>query len=329
MRLPPLATEVLAGYVAGSAKTLAFYPLDTLTTLREIGARSRKRSFGQLYAGCGLTLLGAAPYALIFHTALWLCERLLRPSLSGTPVRLVASMVGAIAAAVVGVPFECLKHRLQLGVPGYTTPVGALATTLRADGVRGLYTGLGATLARNIPYNALHFGLFDLVLTLLMALGLPPSSRDPLAGAVAGARTHWPPSTLAAPYQLLGAPFRALLPRQSHGHVLRLQPPVPYLGLPLTCAEGMVLVRASVTALLTTPMDLINTRLQTQAISGAIIGANCSTSFAGPVDALTTIFADEGPAALMTGAGTRVAQYAPSALVFFWVYEAIKRHAVA
>ena len=40
LRLPPLAAEVLAGYVAGSAKTLAFYPLDTLTTLREVWSRA-------------------------------------------------------------------------------------------------------------------------------------------------------------------------------------------------------------------------------------------------------------------------------------------------
>ena len=69
-RVPPLAAEILAGYVAGSAKTLAFYPLDTLTTLRE--TRTRAWGLGELkrfYAGCGITLLGALPYAIFFHTA--------------------------------------------------------------------------------------------------------------------------------------------------------------------------------------------------------------------------------------------------------------------
>lgn len=268
MRLPPLAAEVLAGYVAGSAKTLAFYPLDTLTTLREIGARPEARPLSRYYAGCGLTLLGAAPYAVIFHVALWSCERLLRDALiPSVYMRLLASTAAAIAAAIVGVPFECLKHRVQLGVSGYKTPRTALLATLRTSGVRGLYTGLGSTIARNVPYNALHFGFFDLFAGVLRATALPVGARDLMAGAVAGA----------------------------------------------------------LTALLTTPLDVVNTQLQTQAISGPLLGINRSTGFAGPVDALTTLVDEGGPLVLMRGAGVRVAQYAPSALIFFVVYEAIKR----
>ena len=76
----------------------------------------------------------------------------------------------------------------------------------------------------------------------------------------------------------------------------------------------------ALTALLTTPFDLVNTRLQTQAVHGS--GSNIT----GVVDTFTSIVdAEGGPPALMQGAGLRMAQYTPSALVFFFVYDAIKR----
>jgi len=270
---PPLAAEIFAGYVGGSAKVLAFYPLDTITTLREVGVQrsTSRRPLVQYYAGCGLTLLAALPFAVVFHTALWLCERMLHQILPVAVLRLVASTAGAVAASLVGVPFECLKHRIQLGVRGYATPRQALASTLRGEGTRGLYTGLSSTLARNVPYNALHFGIFELASSALRGAVLPARTRDILAGALSGA----------------------------------------------------------ITALLTTPLDLVNTRLQTQAMlaadeSGGADGRDV-TLYAGPVDALSTILAQGGVPELMQGAGVRVVQYAPSAVVFFVVYEAIKR----
>ena len=152
-RMPPLGQEVMAGYVAGSVKTFAFYPLDTITTWREVRAdkNEAQRNLLQYYAGLPLTLLGALPYAILFHTAFWLCERILAGAMPAAAVKLCASVCGAIAAAVVGVPFECLKHRVQLGVTGYTTPWAALRSTIQNDGVGGLYSGLSSTLARNVP----------------------------------------------------------------------------------------------------------------------------------------------------------------------------------
>ena len=75
----PLPASVIAGYLGGAAKTLAFYPLDTLTTWREIGVRGRPSLRGS-YAGCLCSLCAAAPYAALFHTAFWLSEAALASS---------------------------------------------------------------------------------------------------------------------------------------------------------------------------------------------------------------------------------------------------------
>mmetsp|Transcript_5807 Transcript_5807/g.17458 ORF Transcript_5807/g.17458 Transcript_5807/m.17458 type:complete len:280 (+) Transcript_5807:52-891(+) len=274
----PLATEITAGITAGAAKTLAFYPLDTLVTRREVGRPllvpretlegARPAAIRDVYAGSVLATLGMLPYALLFHTAFYLCEAALaRFAISAALVKVCAGTCGAVAAAAVGVPFEGLKHRLQLQVRGYTTPRLALASTLRLEGVAGLYRGFGSTLARNVPYNALHFGLYALAASALRPARLP--ATEALSGAAAGA----------------------------------------------------------LTALLTTPLDLVNTRLQTQRIFTA---SGAAANLSGVVDAISRVAAEEGgPTALMRGAGLRAAQYAPSGLLFFCVYEAVKRRAAS
>lgn len=87
-------------------------------------------------------------------------------------------------------------------------------------------------------------------------------------------------------------------------------------------------------------MDLVNTRLQTQAVlrSSTVLAANLTAvagadlsarpQYAGPIDAAVQIVEQGGPGALMQGAGVRCLHYAPSALIFFFVYEAIKRQVV-
>eukprot|EP00967_Tisochrysis_lutea_P070591 scaffold93244_cov44-Tisochrysis_lutea.AAC.3 len=264
----PLAVEIAAGVTAGAAKTLALYPLDTLTTLREVGLIKRTAHplvrLRESYAGCVLAVIGIVPYAVCFHAAFYLCEvALAHFAVVGFLSNICCGTCGAIAAAAVGVPIECLKHRIQLQADGYTTPALALSSTLRAEGIRGLYRGLGSTLARNVPYNALHFGVFAMAANAFRCAALPGS--DALAGAVAGA----------------------------------------------------------ITALLTTPLDLINTRLQTQRI---LTVPGSAANLTGVADALVRVAGEEGGfGALMRGANLRMATYAPSALIFFFVYEGIKR----
>ena len=253
----PLLAEIAAGCAGGMAKVALFHPLDYMTTWRELPSSTKRPPRRNPYAGVGLTLAGAAPYAAVFHSAFWLCAR----SLNGLPAgsrELLAGSGGAVAATAVGVPFECLKHRVQLQVPGYDTPLRALRSTLRD---RELYAGTASTLCRNLPYNALHFGIFAAAQRALSAAGLAPAAAAALAGALAGA----------------------------------------------------------LTALFTTPLDLVNTRLQTQ---GALAQG---PRYSNPLDAAATIARDEGPLSLFRGAFFRVALYAPSAVVFFFVYDAVKR----
>jgi hypothetical protein len=78
------------------------------------------------------------------------------------------------------------------------------------------------------------------------------------------------------------------------------------------------------TAIVTTPIDVVNTRLQTQAVlSGAKDGATRHKLYNGPVDAVLTMLQEEGWGCFWRGSLPRAASYAPSALVFFAIYDAL------
>ncbi|EOD12351.1 hypothetical protein EMIHUDRAFT_213561 [Emiliania huxleyi CCMP1516] len=294
----PLATEITAGITAGAAKTLAFYPLDTLVTRREVGRPllvpretlegARPAAIRDVYAGSVLATLGMLPYALLFHTAFYLCEAALarfaisaalvkaRPERSHPPPAHPLCLSGGSLFA--GAHGSDEPRTMLIFSPTEAPRLVLGSAALGLEGVAGLYRGFGSTLARNVPYNALHFGLYALAASALRPARLPATE------ALSGAR---------------------LQSRSRRGRA----------------AAG------ALTALLTTPLDLVNTRLQTQRIFTA---SGAAANLSGVVDAISRVAAEEGgPTALMRGAGLRAAQYAPSGLLFFCVYEAVKRRAAS
>lgn len=185
-----------------------------------------------------------------------------------------AGAAGAAAAALVGVPAECLKHRVQLQIEGYTTPAAALSSTLCVEGVRGLYRGLSSTLARNIPYNALHFGTFALVAGTLRPARVP--AADALAGKLVASRLVLLPPTEAAfatlrPHTLPRSP--ALHP-PTHTPT---HPPTRPPTHPNSHSNPAGALAGTLTAMITTPLDLVNTRLQTQRVLRSILRISRAT----------------------------------------------------
>ena len=263
-----LLAEMVAGAAAGAAKTALTFPLDVATTVAETSLVATAHA---PYAGLAVALAGALPYAAAFHAAFFYAAAAATAAQLPPALReVLAGTCGAVAAAVVGAPLESLKHRVQV-----------LASTARARGARALlesarcgrlYTGLGATLARNVPYNAIHFGAFGASAPVIRRFLGDKKDKNQLVGSTDAANA------------LSGALAGAL------------------------------------TALLTSPMDLVTTRLQTQALLGG------SPRYATALEALMRISREEGRWALFSGAPARTAQYAVGGLVFFSVYESLKVH---
>jgi hypothetical protein len=71
-------------------------------------------------------------------------------------------------------PPQC---RLQMAGLKYTHPMQCLRDTVATEGLRGLTRGLGATLAREVPGNAVFFTMYEALRRTLP--GRPPRDRDP------------------------------------------------------------------------------------------------------------------------------------------------------
>lgn len=152
-----------------------------------------------LYRGVAYPFLTSAfQNALIFQAYGRTCRLLLgdeeKERQRALPLHHVA-LGGAVAGVVqtaVCTPVELLKVRLQLqttlpGQPGYVGSFGMLHKILSIHGLRGLYRGMGATAARDLPSFAAYFSTFEVVRD-----ALDPGSRAerrptaPLAALAAG-----------------------------------------------------------------------------------------------------------------------------------------------
>ncbi len=82
-----------------------------------------------------------------------------QPSLSHVAT---AAGVAGVALSVVLSPVELIKCRLQLGsydkqFHRHKGPLDVLRSVVAEEGVRGLSRGMGATMAREVPGNAIYF----------------------------------------------------------------------------------------------------------------------------------------------------------------------------
>lgn len=160
----------------------------------------RQEGFRGLYRGLSSPLIGGAletgvNYAVFQHTM---------GALDGLPtaasIPLAAATAGVFLSVIVS-PAELIKCRMQLGAAdkahAYEGPIDCIRQLLRSEGYKGLTRGLGATMSREIPGNAVYFGTY---MTLRDWL---PGKRT---GGVAGQpRSLWQTATDAGSAILCGA----------------------------------------------------------------------------------------------------------------------------
>ena len=155
------AAAALAGSSAGAAPAAGKYrgiAQCVSTIMREEGAKA-------LWAGTVPALFLWVPYTAVQFATLGEFKRVCAANRVDSSKPAVAFAGGALAGAAATVctyPFDVLRTTLAAqGSPRVYDSLAAAATGIvRARGVRGLYAGVGVTLAEIMPASAIQFGSY-------------------------------------------------------------------------------------------------------------------------------------------------------------------------
>jgi solute carrier family 25 S-adenosylmethionine transporter 26 len=211
--------------------------------------------------------------------------------------------------AAVRNPFEVVKQQMQAGLHASTRD--AVRTILRVEGWRGFFAGYGSTVAREIPFDAIEFALYE-------KLKATWKEHKQMRAAPAA------DGSAPAPVDLV-------------------------FGENAACGS----VAGGVAAAVTTPLDVVKTRLMTQIDVSKMQAATAQTAregmeamvavthqaqqpaagaalaahdrYKGWADAMVRIYREEGMAALYSGIRPRVAWISLGGAIFIGSFEELKR----
>lgn len=177
--------HVYAGTAARTLSQVVCHPVDTVKTrmqikdppkkLRKWRKKISKKSImigpldidnwffkgpGDLFRGAWGAILGTIPNAALYFIAYESSKRRLeKTSLPPGLVHVASASVGTIAASIVRVPADTLKHRVQAYM--HANVFEAFQVILAREGISGLYRGFLPTLMRDVPEIAIQFGIYE------------------------------------------------------------------------------------------------------------------------------------------------------------------------
>lgn len=295
--------NLVASATARAVSILATYPIDTLKTRLQAAATplsiTTAAAAGPLYAGAASALVTNIPYGALTFGLYETLRGALNDAAAAAPgsaAGLLPPMARTVLAAVVGdvtgslwlTPGELIKQKVQAGGPG-----GALGVARRMwaqGGLGAFYQGYSSQVARDVPFRVIQLVTYEELRRLY------------LAAKVARAR---PPRAAPRAVPLASAVDAAAAAGSAK--------------VAISGVEGMLLgaVAGSFTAAVTTPLDVVKTRMMT-AEAGALSG--------GVPGVVRQVLREEGARGLARGLGPRVIYIGPSCAIFFAVFEGVKGH---
>lgn len=333
---PPLRTSLVAGALAGTTVDLALFPLDTLKTrLQSPQGFAAAGGFAGVYRGLGSAVVASAPGAAFFFVTYEgakrrLAERRRRRRRRGSPSRqeedapltdgdretaldhVLAASLGEVAACGVRVPSEVVKQRAQAGQSAGGRSLAALGAIVEAGRgrpvavLRELYRGFGVTVLRELPFTAVQFPLWEWLKRRapLEALRTTTTRRT---------RTQQRRSVVVAT-----SPFSAsMVPpvpasRASPAVAIPASPApsdAPIVVVPALDSALYGSVSGAVAAGLTTPLDVLKTRV--------MLSARRTSAWSVAAELLRT----HGWRPFVAGMGPRVAWISLGGAVFLGSYQ--------
>ncbi|KAL2340698.1 hypothetical protein Fmac_008638 [Flemingia macrophylla] len=304
--------EFVWGAVAGAFGEGMMHPVDTIKTRLQSqailsGVQNQKnilqmvQSVWQVdglkgfYRGVapgiiGSLATGATYFGVIESTKRWIEDS--HPSLRGHWAHFIAGAVGDTLGSFVYVPCEVMKQRMQ--VQGTITSWSSVAVK---DGIAinpgtqmyGYYTGMfhaGCSIWKTQGLKGLYAGYLSTLARDVPFAGLMVMFYEALKDAKEQVEQRW----IRSPNWHVNNSF-----------------------------EGLVLggLAGGLSAYLTTPLDVVKTRLQVQ---------GSTLRYTGWLDAISNIWATEGMKGLFRGSIPRITWYIPASALTFMAVEFLRGH---
>ena len=281
---------------------------------------------------------------------------------------IAGSLAGMFEHAVV-FPIDTVKTHVQAASVEEMAARGTMGTArglVQQHGASYLFRGLSALLPAIGPAHALMFASYEQVLLLGGAKEHSVSpERVALVGAAAGVVSTILHDSCMVPaetmkqrlqlgyYKSATHCFQVML-ASGGSSFFRSLPPTLAMNIPYGSAMMMINetlkkwlnpsgdfhvgvflfsggFAGAVAAGLTTPLDVVKTRLQVQSLSaptgavGTSPGEAYFVRYGGSMAAIRTIYAESGTAGFFRGLGPRMAMFGPSCAISWVTYESIKK----
>ena len=191
-RHPRIHERLLAGACAGAASCIAIYPLEVAKTRLAVASAGTYRGVVHcmqetvraegplaLYKGLGASLVGIIPFSAVDLALYNTFKAELRRSQKKEPSTLTMLGCGALSSSLAQLatyPLALAKTRLQAsGMPGYDPGydglLGCLRSTVKHEGVGGLYRGIVPNLLKAVPSISISYVVFENVKRELQSRG--------------------------------------------------------------------------------------------------------------------------------------------------------------
>ncbi|KAI9491587.1 mitochondrial carrier domain-containing protein [Zychaea mexicana] len=173
----PFHFQFLAGAIAGISEILTMYPLDVVKTRAQLSTTGnvgivqslkdivKKEGPATLYRGIAAPILVEAPKRATKFAAneqyTTLYKKMFGMDKVTQPLAIATGVSAGVTEAVIIVPFELVKIRMQdkANSSKYNGTMDALRKILKQEGPLALYNGLEATIWRHAAWNGGYFGV--------------------------------------------------------------------------------------------------------------------------------------------------------------------------
>jgi len=188
-RLPnpdSISSITIAGASAGLIQTSIVSPMELVKTQMQVCGQTdisgtvshitRSAGFGGIFRGLGITATREVPAFAVYFSSYEVIVRNLGESTSAV---LFGGGMAGVLSWVTTYPQDVIKSRLQADAFGasrmYRGPLHCLQLSLKEEGTSFLFRGIGSTVIRAFPMNAVTFGVFTFV---MKKWGYKPEDMD-------------------------------------------------------------------------------------------------------------------------------------------------------